>query len=284
MKFFIRMLFSLLVTLGFYSSSMAAAAISAKTPVASVEMGGVVSVNESEIRLLRQQLEDSRKFQEQILSAVYWSLGTLATVAALLVSFGWFANFKIYERDKVIMERELRALADANMAGLNSMFNMSLVKNTSELYKGLDSRINSAIEQYDRKQVGILASLEEKLDFLTGESRAGILLVKEEVLGLKLASQIEKREMWLKIGIFENALGCSLIALKLATEIRSEYLIGECLGHMFQDVNILTSKPENMVDNYLVANLIKELDLVKGSNAHVAAVIKTKVTTLVTKK
>ena len=47
----------------------------------------------------------------RLLNTVYCSLGTLANVTALLIGFGWFANFRVYERDKGAMRTEL--LTDA---------------------------------------------------------------------------------------------------------------------------------------------------------------------------
>jgi hypothetical protein len=49
----------------------------------------------------------SVELSTRLLNTVYWSLGTLATVTALLIGFGWFANFRVYERDKGAMRTEL---------------------------------------------------------------------------------------------------------------------------------------------------------------------------------
>jgi len=63
---------------------------------------------EREIAVLRGQLETMRQYDQRLLTTVYWSLGGLLTVAVLLIGFGWYANFRVYERDKAALSDALR--------------------------------------------------------------------------------------------------------------------------------------------------------------------------------
>ncbi|WP_313442759.1 hypothetical protein [Stenotrophomonas sp.] len=72
-----------------------------------------------EVALLRAQLQYSKDFQDSLLSTVYWALGGTFVLVGLLLGFGWFANFKVYERDKIAMKTELEALIIAKITDLN---------------------------------------------------------------------------------------------------------------------------------------------------------------------
>src|SRR6266849_9833581 len=53
---------------------------------------GSQSPNE-EVQALRAQLEVMRRYDDRILSTVYWSLGTVVLLAVLLYGFSWYTNF-----------------------------------------------------------------------------------------------------------------------------------------------------------------------------------------------
>ena len=57
--------------------------------------------------LLQAQIEVMREYDQKLLDTVYWSLGVIGGIAVLLLGFGWFVNFKVYERDKRSMQQEL---------------------------------------------------------------------------------------------------------------------------------------------------------------------------------
>lgn len=80
---------------------------------------------ETEVAALRAQLELSRQFHESILDTVYWALGGTFVLVGLLLGFGWFANFKVYERDKAAMKAELEALLLKKFVELEGPINRS---------------------------------------------------------------------------------------------------------------------------------------------------------------
>lgn len=65
-----------------------------------------------EVAVLRAQLETMRQFQQDILSTVWWSLGTMVAVAALLTGYSWFSSRQLYDRDKQRLQQELREHAE----------------------------------------------------------------------------------------------------------------------------------------------------------------------------
>src|SRR6266581_4289412 len=105
-------------------------------------------VPDSTLIALRAQLELMRSFQDSLLSTVYWSLGVLLVIVAVLVGFGWFANFRVYQRDLEGLKRELEVLVAKSLAELKGALEISLRDSLAtakwELEQGLSTRIDSA--------------------------------------------------------------------------------------------------------------------------------------------
>src|SRR2546430_2545662 len=58
------------------------------------------AAKQEELVVLKAQLEQMRFYDARLLATVYWALGGLAALTVGVIGFGWFANFKVYERDK----------------------------------------------------------------------------------------------------------------------------------------------------------------------------------------
>jgi len=117
-----------------------------------------------EVSLAKAQLAAAKEFNGAILSTVYWALGGTFVLAGLLVGFGWFANFKVYERDKLAMKAELEALLAARLSEMESKTSENLrslvASETKELvahtYQKISSSLNSVsfrLFELDRDQL-----------------------------------------------------------------------------------------------------------------------------------
>ncbi len=234
-----------------------------------------------DVALLKAQLEDSRKFQEQLLSTVHWSLGTLATVVALLVGFGWFANFRMYERDKAALERDLRAQLLNELQKRSDEASRVVQKRFSDQDTRLESGLQdtsdrlkddlkSQIESSEKKSAGRELVLNAALDF-----------IKKDVANLKILIELGDREKSINDKVYRNALSKSVTALELANEIGYSYTIGEVLDLVASDIDTIFTEKVNPIDNFLVGRLVKALDSVEGIHAHAAAGLKAKAGALV---
>jgi hypothetical protein len=85
------------------AAASAPAIVSAVQSSESLELGA----SKQQVKLLETQLAEVRKYQDAILATVYWALGGIFVVVGLLLGFGWFANFKVYERDKDSLKAEV---------------------------------------------------------------------------------------------------------------------------------------------------------------------------------
>lgn len=88
----------------------------------------VVSAAEAENAALGAQLDQMRRSDDRLLQTVYWSLGVLVTVAALLVGFGWFSNMRLADNDR----RQFRGEMD-----------LALTTRMTEVEKRLEQRFGA---------------------------------------------------------------------------------------------------------------------------------------------
>jgi hypothetical protein len=56
---------------------------------------------------IREQNKIIREYHSSLLDTVYWALGGVFALAALLSGFGWWSNFRVYEADKKRLREEL---------------------------------------------------------------------------------------------------------------------------------------------------------------------------------
>ncbi|WP_111854794.1 hypothetical protein [Acinetobacter oleivorans] len=53
----------------------------------------------TQIEVLKAQVEVMKSYQDKFLTTVYWSLGTVLGIVILLIGYNWFTNFKSQEKE-----------------------------------------------------------------------------------------------------------------------------------------------------------------------------------------
>ncbi len=86
--------------------------------------------SDSLLAVMEARLEAEKDYRKDLLHTVYWALGGVGGLAVVLLGYGWFANFKVYERDKQALQEDLSGL---------------VVRKTSELRGALDGLVKSAV-------------------------------------------------------------------------------------------------------------------------------------------
>jgi len=117
-----------------------------------------LQVANNELILAKAELAASLRFQDQVLTTVYWSLGTIAGLAILLVGYGWWSNFRIYDRDKQSLERELMVLLDKETNELKEQLRVDMVKKISDASASLDKDLKTAEERVSKSFETLLES------------------------------------------------------------------------------------------------------------------------------
>lgn len=98
----------------------------------------------SERDLLLQQAKLIQAYDDKILRTVHFALAAVFSIAALLVGYGWFTNFKMAEKDRQRLKEE--TLNEANANALKMRYE-------------LDSRLQEAITSADDKALRLKQEL-----------------------------------------------------------------------------------------------------------------------------
>lgn len=239
-----------------------------------------VRMPNDETLVLRAQLAEVHRFQEQILSTVYWSLGTLAGITVLLVGFGWWTNFRVYERDKQSLEKELRStLLDALRASKDE--HLALVeKRFLDASQQLNLASSNAETRIGTAMKSLIDTSEKQLSAQVLQVKSSHVSLRKEVQELHLAAQLQERLAARAENSFRNALQSSVSALEIANRVGDEYAVGNVLDLISEDVNAILKGKDLPIDNFLIGQLVETLGSVKGSHAHAAAALKAKAPSL----
>lgn len=227
-----------------------------------------------ELEILRAELRAVRSFQEQLLSTVHWTLGTVAGVALLMVGFGWFANFRIYERDKDAISRELRTLVEQRLLELKAQIDdhvSSSRREVSELYAEQQKALSETFEQRLVKQGD---SFKQNIDALSSELNANLSALIRQVAHIEMEILEMQRDDWRAKGVYMNALRCSAKLLRRATSVDAEFMVSRSMDAISVDLDKVKKGGGPALYAELKATIASALDGVTGPLAGVASEIK----------
>ncbi|AWF82950.1 hypothetical protein BTJ40_20175 [Microbulbifer sp. A4B17] len=142
----------------------------------------------SQIELLEAKLELSENHQAAVLGTVYWALGGVFVVVSLLLGFGWFANFRIYERDKDILKADLSNTLNSRYGEIEknmSDWAINIENDLSGKFKELEGKVGSVVKS--RVSEGV-KSMGNKFDSL--ERR--VFTIEFKILKTKMTEEKSK--------------------------------------------------------------------------------------------
>lgn len=108
-----------------------------------------ISQAELELKVQEKQIATIKEYHSSLLDTVYWALSTVATVAALLVGFGWFANFKFHESEKQRLKDELDGRIKEALAFIESRLSAHEVQMLNAVDTRLDSHFTRVARDID---------------------------------------------------------------------------------------------------------------------------------------
>lgn len=184
----------------------------------------VTSVSTSpEVLVLRAQVAQMKESDDRLLSTVHWSLGVTAAVGLALVGFGWFANFKLHDREITTLREEVGRIVEEQVRAQREQISASLMTEVqsavAEVKKKLEGRIehaqhgvmmlmydDAADDAAEREKAG---NKESALSAHNVRAAAAIVLGDKE----KVASSLDSMRRLLKAGAEPSA--------KLAAQINT---------------------------------------------------------------
>jgi len=205
---------------------VAASELSAQSPpVKSPSAPVVTSPDTIETALLRAMLTAEREHNSALLGAVYWSLGGTATIALALLGFGWFVNFRVYERDKEALSKALSA--ELNAALFHSRDTLAARQRELEAQH---TQWQQDTEQALRQRVASAA--DERFDRVTRTSETHARRFDE----LRLDHLLLKAETLQAAGRVGNSFTAYCDAARLAERLVLPHMVNQVLGALDKQV------------------------------------------------
>lgn len=206
-------------------------------------------LSQQQIVILKASLDAAQKFNEQILQTVYWSLGSVLAVAALLIGYGWIVNFKIYERDKETLREDLIKLFQSDIEDKIKEKEISLNEKLTKMTNNASINASRKFQQLeeDNKQFRLDLTRTAVKDLLEKENYTMAVTHCIRALDQALALNVEHQIMFV------------LKDLHDAVEKGGEFLPSETL-----DLTKLLEKlpPEHIVMKNRIAALLGNAKLI----------------------
>jgi len=179
---------------------------------------------DSTLIALRAQLETMRSYDNRLISTVYYALAALGGVALLLVGFGWWTNFKLYERERDALQHALRAqvkdeiekarkATEASLAQMRS----EMAETSSEHLRRVEIAAKSAASASVRSLESTIGDMQDDLvnaqyavaskEFEEARGKGyKSLIVSSGVRALKLALRTHHSQFWRVSGTLDTIL------------------------------------------------------------------------------
>lgn len=198
----------------------------------------MISKLESQVGELKLQNQLIQSYQDRMSNTVYWALGVVAGIFALLMSYSVFTNFKFYEQDKLKFKDELRGLIDIFKAELLVRFE----QDRGELERSVESRSESNVKMVLQqgtesrlKIENVRSELLEAIDAVKLKEASlteGLISVRR-VVSAQAAQFYGVEEM---VWALKNNPACIIItqsqALDAAVSSGSEYFVSATLNRL----------------------------------------------------
>lgn len=140
----------------------------AREPVPAVVINGNgqgSTSSDAEVAALRAQIELMRQYDQRLVETVYWGLGSIITVAIALVGFGAFANFRLYERDRLALHQELSTMVERARGSVEQVLSDQAAERYNEIEKAAREAVATATAELKSETDRSLSNLSRELRF-----------------------------------------------------------------------------------------------------------------------
>jgi hypothetical protein len=180
---------------------------------------------DSTVIALRAQNEVIQSYGNKMLDVVYWSLGGVVTLTAILVGFSWFANMRLHERDKAALRQELLAAVASEGSRL-----------------GEESQ--KTREALATAQATTLAAIRSELDGLVEDAigvaqratSSELSVIRGQIAMLRIEALRTEARDWVQQNILTNAVRTYFEVIDIARPLVGDYFaehhIAEAIDEM----------------------------------------------------
>lgn len=190
-------------------------------------------------KLVEAWMNMSGQFNDRLLATVYWALGVIGVVFAGLLGYSWFVNVKIYERDKLALQAELKAQIESEFSAMR--------RNFEEIQKSFDANIRASMVDIVKDSSENIERKISRLDsvFLEERNRVWLELYQAESY------------YWEDKKVFVNAVRADLKKGSLGIKSESGWAVDDALSRMEEFLPQISKAQLKYLESDITAFLAK---------------------------
>lgn len=214
------------------------------------------------ISLLKVQIASMESFQDTLISTVHWSLGTIFSLALVLIGYNWFSSVRAYEKEKKTFELELKSNLKVELEKAKSEVQLMAEKLNSGLDENIDEKISSLRSFYDSRLSSTQNSISKNVFYLEYNLR-----------------ELE-RFNWKKQQVYPNCLSSSLELLLISNKLKEDWRTSRTLGFIEEDLKSISFFSKTYPSVELRGKIIDALEHVPPSYHLIVKSIKDKLSNM----
>lgn len=168
---------------------------------------------QEQLLVMKARLESELAFQSDVLSTVYFSLSIVAGLAIVLIGYNWFTNYRIYQREKETLKRELATDLSSQALEERRRTDAELSQIRAELTEAAKACNEHATAASRVERETAVSELTKKIDALKASSER-----KDRSLSIRLARAAVQTYIGDKDYTMAATYGIRLLEEALATE------------------------------------------------------------------
>jgi hypothetical protein len=202
-----------------------------------------------------------KEFDQKILDTAFWTIGIAGAMVTLLVGFSWFANLKLYDRDKAALTQELKSSLQQELSKATQTLKAESTKRSEQIAETARSAGEAAAGE------------------LKEEMEASVAKLTRQIADLRVDMLETEGRRWMADAVYSNATRAYMLMLSLAVAQKADWRISRALGFLNDALDKVIKESKSRPDVELARQLVELLDSLPASFALEVTSLKAKLTT-----